>query len=253
MRQAAPREPRTHGRTLTGGRGLAEQHAHSNRLRIDLRGSPGDRDAADAVCASGGGPPPAPVRADCRRPLHGDRGLSRSVRQPRRAHRARPARCRFVTTTWPTTAACSSRRSQACHSLRPRRFHPSASRSCWRAAIARSTACHKSAWDLFRRTPESWERVQAVLDWVHANVEFGYQFARPTRPRHDVVRGEEGRLPRLTCTWRITMLRGAERPGPLRDRLFGRHRRPAGCRRRWTSDAYLEVYLGCSLVGDGRA
>jgi transglutaminase-like putative cysteine protease len=36
------------------------------------------------------------------------------------------------------------------------------------------------AWDLFGKTPESWERVQAVLDWVHTNVTFGYEFARPT-------------------------------------------------------------------------
>ena len=41
------------------------------------------------------------------------------------------------------------------------------------------------AWDLFGKTPESWERVQAVLDWVHANVAFGYQFARPTKTAFD--------------------------------------------------------------------
>jgi transglutaminase-like putative cysteine protease len=48
------------------------------------------------------------------------------------------------------------------------------------------------AWDLFGRTPESWERVQAVLDWVHANTTFGYQFARPTKTAADVFAERQG-------------------------------------------------------------
>lgn len=48
------------------------------------------------------------------------------------------------------------------------------------------------AWDLFGRTPESWERVQAVLDWVHANITFGYQFARPTKTAADVFAERQG-------------------------------------------------------------
>jgi len=48
------------------------------------------------------------------------------------------------------------------------------------------------AWDLFGRTPESWERVQAVLDWVHANITFGYQFARPTKTAADVFAERRG-------------------------------------------------------------
>jgi transglutaminase-like putative cysteine protease len=37
------------------------------------------------------------------------------------------------------------------------------------------------AWNLFGQTPLGWGRVQAVCDWVHDNVRFGYEFARPTR------------------------------------------------------------------------
>lgn len=42
------------------------------------------------------------------------------------------------------------------------------------------------AWKLFGQSPTGWDRVQAVCDWVHANVRFGYQFARPTKTAHEV-------------------------------------------------------------------
>jgi transglutaminase-like putative cysteine protease len=42
------------------------------------------------------------------------------------------------------------------------------------------------AWNLFGTTPPGWARVQAICDWVHANVMFGYQFARPTKTAFDV-------------------------------------------------------------------
>jgi transglutaminase-like putative cysteine protease len=48
------------------------------------------------------------------------------------------------------------------------------------------------AWDLFGQTPESWERVQAVLDWVHGNVTFGYEFSRPTKTALDVFTERQG-------------------------------------------------------------
>jgi transglutaminase-like putative cysteine protease len=43
------------------------------------------------------------------------------------------------------------------------------------------------AWRLFGKTEEGWPRVQAVCDWVYANVTFGYQFARPTKTAYDVL------------------------------------------------------------------
>lgn len=48
------------------------------------------------------------------------------------------------------------------------------------------------AWDLFGSTPESWERVQAVVDWVHRNVTFGYQYSRPTKTAFDVFTERQG-------------------------------------------------------------
>ena len=37
------------------------------------------------------------------------------------------------------------------------------------------------AWSLFGSTPRGWSRVQAILDYVHQRITFGYQFARATR------------------------------------------------------------------------
>jgi transglutaminase-like putative cysteine protease len=67
---------------------------------------------------------------------------------------------------------------------------------CWRFLLA-SRYCEvdrmsEIAWDLFGRSPESWERVQAVVDWVHTNVTFGYQFARPTKTALDVYTERQG-------------------------------------------------------------
>jgi transglutaminase-like putative cysteine protease len=48
------------------------------------------------------------------------------------------------------------------------------------------------AWDLFGRTPTGWARVQAVCDWVHAHVRFGYPFARPTKSAYEVYAERAG-------------------------------------------------------------
>src|ERR1019366_3387326 len=42
------------------------------------------------------------------------------------------------------------------------------------------------AWQLFGNTAPGWPMVQAICDWVHQNVTFGYQFARPTKTALDV-------------------------------------------------------------------
>jgi transglutaminase-like putative cysteine protease len=48
------------------------------------------------------------------------------------------------------------------------------------------------AWDLFGKTPFTWERVRAVMDWVHDRVEFGYPFARSTKTAFDVCDERKG-------------------------------------------------------------
>jgi transglutaminase-like putative cysteine protease len=39
----------------------------------------------------------------------------------------------------------------------------------------------QTAWDLFGKSPSGWARVQAICDFVHRHVTFGYEHARATR------------------------------------------------------------------------
>ncbi len=39
----------------------------------------------------------------------------------------------------------------------------------------------EKAWDLFGETPPGWARVQAIADFVHRHITFGYEFARPSK------------------------------------------------------------------------
>jgi len=48
------------------------------------------------------------------------------------------------------------------------------------------------AWSLFGQTWLGWPRVQAVCDWVHRNVQFGYQFASPFKTAADVYQQRTG-------------------------------------------------------------
>lgn len=47
------------------------------------------------------------------------------------------------------------------------------------------------AWDLFGSAPNGWNRVQAICDYVHSQIEFGYQHANPTKGAVQALR--EGR------------------------------------------------------------
>ena len=44
----------------------------------------------------------------------------------------------------------------------------------------------ETAWQLFGKTPLGWGRVQAICDYVHNHVKFGYEMARPTKTASDV-------------------------------------------------------------------
>jgi transglutaminase-like putative cysteine protease len=68
-----------------------------------------------------------------------------------------------------------------------------------------------TAWNLFGHTPPTWERVQAVMDWVFANVTFGYEFARPTKTAHDVFVERKG-VCRDFMHLAITLLRALNVP-----------------------------------------
>jgi transglutaminase-like putative cysteine protease len=50
----------------------------------------------------------------------------------------------------------------------------------------------ETAWSLFANAPRGWGRVQAICDYVHAHVTFGYQFARSTKTAWDVFMERQG-------------------------------------------------------------
>jgi transglutaminase-like putative cysteine protease len=48
------------------------------------------------------------------------------------------------------------------------------------------------AWELFGKTPTGWRRVQAICDFVHAHIAFGYEHARPTKGAIEVLTEARG-------------------------------------------------------------
>ncbi|MGB8817655.1 MAG: transglutaminase family protein [Rhizobiaceae bacterium] len=44
----------------------------------------------------------------------------------------------------------------------------------------------EAAWKLFGATPEGWERVRAISNFVHNHVTFGYKFGRPDKTAYNV-------------------------------------------------------------------
>ena len=50
----------------------------------------------------------------------------------------------------------------------------------------------QTAWDLFGRSSPGWARVQAVCDFVHHHITFGYEHARATRTAWEVFHEKTG-------------------------------------------------------------
>lgn len=48
------------------------------------------------------------------------------------------------------------------------------------------------AWKLFGSSPLGWPRVQAICDWVHNHITFGYHFADPSKSAFDVYNDPRG-------------------------------------------------------------
>ena len=48
------------------------------------------------------------------------------------------------------------------------------------------------AWTLFGQGPTGWARVQAICDFVHARIAFGYEHARPTRTASEAFAEQKG-------------------------------------------------------------
>jgi len=49
-----------------------------------------------------------------------------------------------------------------------------------------------TAWSLFGNTPTGWARVQAILDYVHDRITFGYEYARPDKTAWDAFQERRG-------------------------------------------------------------
>lgn len=48
------------------------------------------------------------------------------------------------------------------------------------------------AWSLFGETPDGWARVQAICDWVHQNIEYGYGNSTSITSGYDVYQQRRG-------------------------------------------------------------
>jgi transglutaminase-like putative cysteine protease len=97
------------------------------------------------------------------------------------------------------------------------------------------------AWQMFGHIPEGWSRVQAVTDWVHQNVEFGYQYARSTKTAWDVYVERQG-VCRDFMHLAITFLRALNIPARYATGYLGDIGVPINPAPMDFS-AYFEVYL----------
>ena len=50
----------------------------------------------------------------------------------------------------------------------------------------------ETAWGLFAQTPPGWRRVQAICDFVHRHITFGYEHARATKTAWDAYSEAKG-------------------------------------------------------------
>ena len=97
------------------------------------------------------------------------------------------------------------------------------------------------AWDLFGQTPPTWERVKAIVDWAHGHVEFGYQYARPTKTAYEACQEKQG-VCRDYMHLAITMLRAMNVPARYATGYLGDIGVPP-VPFPMDFSAYLEVYL----------
>jgi len=87
------------------------------------------------------------------------------------------------------------------------------------------------AWELFAKTPPGWPRVQAICDFVHNHVTFGYAHARPTKTAWETFQEKQGvcrdyahlavalcrcmNIPARYCTGYLGDIRIPALPGPM--------------------------------------
>ncbi|MEO6436883.1 MAG: transglutaminase family protein [Tepidisphaeraceae bacterium] len=98
------------------------------------------------------------------------------------------------------------------------------------------------AWDLFGKTPATHERVAAVMDWVHTNVQFGYKFARHNKTAYDTWYERKG-VCRDYQHLAITILRALNIPARYASGYLGDIDAPP-CPLPGDFSAWMEVFLG---------
>jgi transglutaminase-like putative cysteine protease len=100
----------------------------------------------------------------------------------------------------------------------------------------------EAAWKLFEKSQPGWARVQAICDFVHRHIAFGYEHARATMTAWEVF--NEGRsVCRDFAHLAITFCRCMRHSGALLHRLPRRHRHATAL---WPMDfaGWFEAYLG---------
>jgi transglutaminase-like putative cysteine protease len=97
------------------------------------------------------------------------------------------------------------------------------------------------ATELFGGVAPGWGRVQAICDWVHAKVNFGYQYARPTKTALDVFAERFG-VCRDFQHLAVTLCRALHIPARYATGYLGDIRVPAAPSPMDFS-AWFEVYL----------
>jgi transglutaminase-like putative cysteine protease len=97
------------------------------------------------------------------------------------------------------------------------------------------------AWQLFGNTPPTWERVKAVVNWTHARIQFGYQYASPFKSAFDACSEQRG-VCRDYMHLAIALLRALNVPARYATGYLGDIGVPP-VPAPMDFSAYLEVYL----------
>ncbi len=98
------------------------------------------------------------------------------------------------------------------------------------------------AWGLFSNTQPGWPRVQAIMDWVHHRIKFGYAHARSTKTAYDAYVEQQG-VCRDYMHLSITLLRAMNIPARYATGYLGDIGVPKDPNPMDFS-AWFEVYLG---------
>ena len=131
-----------------------------------------------------------------------DRGLSRQLRQLVHAHRrAQGAHAHLRRRDRQRLRRAGRRRSRCAAARRCRTCPKKRCCSCSAAATAKPIGLSEIAWNLFGQAPTGWGRVQAICDFVHRHITFGYEHARMTRT---ALRGRTTTRPASAATTRTS-------------------------------------------------